>query len=104
MKFLLVIKERANRPHEPEPGKFNRVIRDHVSRLLEDGTLDCAYYVLPRGGMGIVNAESHEALLRVIKAWPGEYQHDFEVHALCDLFQAIDDNYAARGGGPAGTR
>jgi hypothetical protein len=94
MKFLLLVKERANRPHEADPAGFNRVIRDHITRLFENGTLERAYYMLPRGGACIINASSHEALLGELRSWPGAYQHDFELYPLCDLLTAIDENYA----------
>jgi hypothetical protein len=94
MKFLLLVRERNARPHEYEPGKLNRAIRDQLSRMLEDGTLDCVYYMLPRGGACIINASSHEHLLRTLRAWPGASQHEFEIHILCDIFEAIDDNHA----------
>jgi hypothetical protein len=93
MKFLLLVNEKAQRPHEANPTGLNRTIREHVSRLLEDGTLDCAYYLLPHGGACIINASSHEALLYQIRSWPASSQHDFQIHVLCDIFQAIDDNF-----------
>jgi hypothetical protein len=101
MKFLVLVKERAQRPEVAEPAAFNRVVREHVSRLLGNGTLDCAYYLLPRGGACIINASSHEALLHELRSWPGASQHEFELHPLCDILEAIDDNYArARAGAP----
>jgi hypothetical protein len=95
MKFLLLVKEKLERPHQAEPGKLNRVVRDHLRRLLDDRTLDCVYYMLPHGGAAIVNAGSHEELLRVLRAWPGASQHAFEIHLLSDIFEAVDDNFTS---------
>lgn len=94
MKFLLLIKERGVRPDVADPSAFNRVVREHVTRLMSNGTLDCAYYMLPKGGAAIINASSHEALLHEMRTWPGASQHEFEIHPLADLLVAIDDNYA----------
>jgi hypothetical protein len=97
MKFLLLLKENPHRPHEADPGALNRAIRDHVAKLFANKTLDCAYYLLPKGGMCIINASSHEALLRELRSWPGSSQHDFEIHLLSDILQAIDENYPGAG-------
>ncbi|HTN92019.1 MAG TPA: hypothetical protein VL242_50465 [Sorangium sp.] len=101
MKFLVFLNEKASRP-ETDWAALNRSIREHVSRMLEDGTLDCAHYVLPNRGVCIMNASSHEVLLSQLRSWPAYSHHSFEIYPLCNIFQAIDDNFG-RVPPPAGT-
>lgn len=92
MKYLLIVTDRPNGPFPPDPLALNRAVQEFVSARLADGTMDCAYYLLPRGGMSIINADSHEALLALLRAWPGFGYQEFEVHMLGDIRQAIANN------------
>ncbi|QSQ25690.1 hypothetical protein JY651_12485 [Pyxidicoccus parkwayensis] len=94
MKFLIIARDRPNGPYPPDPTALNRAVRDWVGARLADGTFDCAYYLLPRAGMCIANAESHEALLTLMRAWPSFGYQEFEVHMLADARHGIDDNHA----------
>ena len=93
MKFLLIIRERPMGPPPEDPMKLNREVRAWVSQNIEEGVLECAYYMLPKAGMCIVNAPSHESLLSLMRRWPAYLYSTFEVHVLANLSHGIDDNY-----------
>ena len=90
---MLIVKDRPNGPFPPDPLALNRAVRDFVAARLADGTMDCAYYLLPRGGMSIINADSHEALLGLLRTWPGFGYQEFEIQLLSDIRLAIDNNW-----------
>ncbi|MCY1078993.1 hypothetical protein [Archangium lansingense] len=93
MKFLIFAKDRQSGPQPPDPVALNRAVRDWVGARLADGTMDCAYYVLPKMGMCILNADSHEALLTRLREWPSFPYQEFEVHMLADVRHGIDNNF-----------
>lgn len=93
MKFMIIARDRPNGPYPPDPVSLNRAVREWVAGRLTDGTFDCAYYLLPRAGMCIANAASHEALLSLLRAWPSFGYQEFEIHALADARHGIDDNH-----------
>lgn len=92
MKFLIIARDRPNGPYPPDPIALNRAVRDWVGARLADGTFDCAYYMLPRAGLCIVNADSHESLLALLRAWPSFGYQEFELHALANASSGIDNN------------
>ena len=88
MKFLLITKSRighnAFKPDDPQ-AVFQAAHAWNKARL-EDGSIDCVYgFVDGRGGASIVNADSHEHLLRMIRSSPMYHYIDYEIRPLCDL-------------------
>ena len=88
MKFLLITKSRighnASKPAEPQA--VFKAAQSWNSAKLEDGTIDCVYgFVDGRGGVSVVNAESHEKLLGLIRSSPMYHFMDYEIRPLCDL-------------------
>ena len=88
MKFLIITKSRIGhntfKPDDPQ-AVFQAAHAWNKARL-EDGSIDCVYgFVDGRGGASIVNADSHEHLLRMIRSSPMYHYMDYEIQALCDL-------------------
>ncbi|GMT96584.1 hypothetical protein KH5H1_07030 [Corallococcus caeni] len=93
MKYLVYVKDRPSGVQPPDPVALNRSVRAWVEARLMDRTMDCAYYVLPKMGLCIINADSHEALLSLLRAWPSFAYQEFEIHMLADVRHGIDDNF-----------
>ena len=101
MKFLTCLKFKPGLP--PSNPKMliaiNEACKVWIKAKLEDGTLDCAYNVLPSTpnyyGTGILNASSLEEVWRVLSTYPGLPITDYEVYPLSNVYQAIDDVIAA---------
>lgn len=96
MKFLIVIASTTDprMPHPPDPGKLYESVRAWVQARLEDGTLDCAYYMVHEKGMCIMNAGSHEDLMRQVRDWPAALYSDFTIYPLADFRSAMQDRIA----------
>ena len=95
MKFLLITKSRivhnANKPSDPQ-ATFQAAHAWNSARL-EDGTLDCVYgFTDGRGGVSIVNADSHEQLLSMIRSSPMYHYIDYEIRPLLQIEAAKDQN------------
>jgi len=88
MKFLINTKSRighnAFKPEDPQ-AVFQAAHAWNKARL-EDGSIDCVYgFTDGRGGISIVNADSHEKLLSMIRSSPMYHYIDYEIQPLCDL-------------------
>ena len=88
MKFLIITRSRIGhntfKPDDPQ-AVFQAANAWNKARL-EDGSIDCVYgFADGRGGTSIVNAESHEQLLRIIRSSPMYHYIDYEIRPLCDL-------------------
>lgn len=81
MKFLIVTKRRAN----PLPIETMEPARVWIKTMLQNGTLDCCYGFLNGGGISIMNAKSHEDLMRLLMEYPESRWVDFEIQGLCDI-------------------
>lgn len=93
MKFLILVKNRTQGPHPADPIALNRSVSEWVKQRIMDGSIDCAYYVIPEMGMCILNADSHEALLGSLRAWPAFSFVEFQVYPLADITFGIDNNH-----------
>ena len=88
MKFLLITKSRIgfSVPKPEDPQAVFQAAHAWNAAKLKDGTFDCVYgFADGRGGMSIVNADSHEHLLSMIRSSPMYYYIDYDIHPLCDL-------------------
>ncbi|MCI0507100.1 MAG: muconolactone Delta-isomerase family protein [Gammaproteobacteria bacterium] len=87
MKFLVTIKSRIGagvaKPADPA-GTFKKA-REWNKKGLESGVFDCVYgFATGRGGISIINANTHEELMNIIRSSPMFHFMDYEVHPLCD--------------------
>lgn len=94
MKYLIYVKDKTTGTPPQDPIALNRAVAVWVEARLKDGTMDCAYYVLPKMGLCIVNADSHESLLTLLREWPSFAFQEFEIHMLADVRHGIDNNFA----------
>ena len=66
--------------------------KEWANALVEDSTFDCHYGCSGLGGVSIVNADSHEAVLDLILDCPLYPFFKWEVTALTDLNHTYDKN------------
>lgn len=100
MKFLALSKRRPGPPPDPKVViALSRASQEWIKAKLADGTLDCAYNVVPNAngyfGAAIANAHSNEEVYQQLTAYPFFLLTDFEVYPLSDAWRAIDDNVSA---------
>ncbi len=101
MKFLVLAKWRASgAPPDPKLAiMMNDASKAWIKAQLAAGHSDVIYSVLPSAsgyyGMGILNAQSLEAVQKHLVSYPAYLMTDFEVYGLSDVEQAIDDTSAA---------
>lgn len=102
MKFLVIGKSRIGpaTPKPADPVKLYQAVVAWSERGLADGKLDCTYgFAVGRGGASIVNADSHEDLLRFLRSSPMFHFADYEIHPLCDMKGFWDIHIEAASGG-----
>jgi len=97
MKFLVLTKRRPN----PLPVEAMEPARKWVQTRLANKTLDCCYGLVTGGGVSIVNADSHESLMKTLMEYPVARYVDFEIHALCDI-EALFEEAEMLAGAAAG--
>ena len=93
MKFLVIVREIYHGPVPDQAMELNRRIREWVQQQVAARVIESAYYMLPKAGMCVLDVESNEHLLSVLRQWPAYDYSGFEVHPLADLAHGIDDNY-----------
>ncbi|MHA1304107.1 MAG: hypothetical protein ACTSQE_13545 [Candidatus Heimdallarchaeaceae archaeon] len=57
---------------------------DWVNSKLDDGTFDCAYYMIPAGGVCIANVDNHDKLWELINEYPVGFNFDWKITPLAD--------------------
>jgi len=93
MKFLVSVKNRTGVRGPDDPVAAARAAKKWLNSLLEDGTVDCAYNVVasdPIRGIAIINADSHEALMEQLFAFPHFPYVDLQVLPLSDINHYFD--------------
>ena len=89
MKFLIFVKPLPGAPGPENPVALLQADKEWINARLADGSVDCAYNVIGSkqgiGGVVIANADSHEALVEQILAYPRYLFFDFEILLLSDL-------------------
>jgi len=90
MKYLVTAEQSIPIPRERAVAVW-QAAQEWTKARLADGTLD-SHYVFPegRGGLAIVNADSHETLRRTLVGHPLYAYMDWEVTPLCDWGPAYD--------------
>lgn len=93
MKFMLMIRERPLAVPVENPLELNRACRQWFGEQMERRAIDCAYYIAPRAGMCIMNADSHEELLARMRSFPAFGSSEIELFVLVDAVEGIDGNH-----------
>ncbi len=88
MKFLAILKPRPTSDH-PTPQAYEAA-RKWIHARIADHTLDFAYNFIPRGGVCVINAETHEDGMRVLLSYPLAIHFDVEIHPLVDIDKAFE--------------
>jgi hypothetical protein len=94
MKFLVIARTKSVSPG-PAPAEAFKAALDYFTTRLANGVLDCAYSLVPNGGMGIANVDSAEQLMGEIASYPLMSALDWEVQPLADIKFALE--LAAKG-------
>jgi muconolactone delta-isomerase len=88
MKFLVITRSRiGHNTYKPaDPQAVFQAAHTWNNERLADGSFDCVYgFADGRGGVSIVNADSHEQLLSMIRSSPMYHFIDYEIQPLCNL-------------------
>jgi muconolactone delta-isomerase len=93
MKFLVHAKSRiggaAARPQNPLD--LLQAAKEWNLARLADGTFESVYgFAAGRGGVAIVNVESHAQLMKLLLSSPMFHYVDYEVQPLCDVGEYWD--------------
>jgi hypothetical protein len=87
MKFLVLARPRAGGPG-PSSSAVDEDLK-YLDSLLAKKTVDCLYSFITGGGCGIVNADSPERVMEIIRDDPGYAFLEWEVEPLCDYKQTL---------------
>jgi hypothetical protein len=85
MKFLLIGNQVGEAATHEGLIAFLENTKQWVNTRLADGTLESAYSFPAGGGFFIVNADSHEDLMKILVDFPLRPLSDFEVHVISDF-------------------
>jgi hypothetical protein len=97
MKYLVINKgPKAGVSLAETPLSALQTLKEWLAAKRADGTADFFYGFVTTGGISIWNANSHEEVMRILRLSPGWPFNDFEIHALCDIDQAVDVMIEAR--------
>jgi hypothetical protein len=94
MKFLVIALPGTNPLPREQAAELLTVGISWIKSKIEDGTVECHYSLFGGGGMGIVNAASHEAMLETLLAYPLYPFFTWEVKPLLD-YEAAYKQYAS---------
>lgn len=100
MKFLIITESRIGKsvPKPDHPQATFKAAHEWNAARLKDGSFDYVYgFSDGRGGITIVNANSHEELLLLIRSSPMYRFMDYEIRPLCDLQVLWEQQIAGAG-------
>ena len=100
MKFLIITESRIGKsvPKPDHPQATFKAAHEWNAARLKEGSFDCVYgFSDGRGGITIVNANSHEDLLLLIRSSPMYRFMDYEIRPLCDLQVLWEQQIAGAG-------
>jgi hypothetical protein len=92
MKYLVTARPGTTTIKVKYGARVFEAAKEWAKARLADGTFDCHYGFSDLGALGIVNADSHEALLDAIIECPVYPFFEWEVKALCDWNHTYDKN------------
>jgi muconolactone delta-isomerase len=84
MKFLVLTKNRREVQRPEDRQRTHEISEKYLQKKVSDGSIEAHYNMAPDGGVAIVNAQSHEALHKMLMEYPGFDFIDFEVHPLLE--------------------
>ena len=87
MKFHVTVTPR--RPQVPPVAVIDQSIA-WIKAKLSDKTADCCYGFIGGGGIAIFNADTSDAMLKLLMSYPAYPFADFKVEALCDVMTAME--------------
>ena len=93
MKFLVCVTPRPTTALQENPIAILKAAKEWVNDRLADGSLDCGYNVVGSkafGGIAIANADSHEALMEQLLAYPQFPFVDIDTYPLSDINHYFD--------------
>ncbi|HIB83778.1 MAG TPA: hypothetical protein EYO59_04020 [Chromatiaceae bacterium] len=88
MKYLITISSRIGTevPKPNDPPKLFAAVQAWNQLGLDEGRFDCVYgFSAGRGGVSIVNADSHEDLMRILRSSPMYHFANYDIQSLCDI-------------------
>ena len=85
MEFLVLVKPGP----APPPVELVRSSQEWIDTRLSDGRIECTYAFLGGGGFSVAKADSHEAMMDELLAYPLAPFVDYEVRPLIGLDQAF---------------
>jgi hypothetical protein len=95
MKFLLIAKPVQTPQYSLEQRlSMLKAGEEWVGQKLKDGTFDCAYNFVERGGVVIVNIDSVEAAHAFIMEIPFSVLYDWEARPLLETMQGVKHGIA----------
>jgi hypothetical protein len=89
MKYLFTTKPRGNLPPAVAPAVL-KATKAWVNARIADRSLDFFYAFPVGGGAGVVNVDSHEALMKMVRDSPAFPFTETELHPLVDFNQSMD--------------
>ena len=89
MKYLVVSKPRGNLPPAMAPNILKGA-KAWVNAGIKNRSVEYFYAFPTGGGVGVANADSHEALMKTMRENPAFPFLDMEVHPLVDFNESID--------------
>jgi len=87
MKFLVTVTPR--RLQMPPVAMIDQA-QAWIKAKIADKTADCSYAFITGGGVGIFNADSTDAMMKLLMNYPGYPFADFKVDPLCDINMALE--------------
>jgi len=93
MKYLVIAKPRGNAPPAVLPTVL-KATKAWVNARIADKSLDYFHGFPIGGGAGVANADSHEAMMQLLRSSPSFPFTETEVHPLVDLNASIDSAIA----------
>ena len=93
MKFLFMTKPRGNFP-PAAAGNILKATKAWVNARHADRSLEYFYAFPAGGGAGVVNVDSNEALMKMLRDSPAFPFTETEIHPLVDFNQSMDSAIA----------
>jgi muconolactone delta-isomerase len=89
MKYLVISKPRGNVPPAMAVNML-KATKTWVNARIKDRSLEHFYAFTIGGGVGVVNADSNDALMKTLRQNPAFPFVETEVHPLVDFNESID--------------
>lgn len=94
MKYLVVFRPQSAAQPSDDALARNKAAMAYIAELQEKSILEAGYAFVTGGGIGIVEAPSHEQLWQILFAYPMYSSFQWQVEPLADLRQVFDKGIA----------